>query len=158
MDEVRLRPVTYTDLSAIRHEVAVSEAPQFRSPEFLVIHYTGSYRDGSEGTPDALYIVAAAAAARAAWWCPSTILDFRELEYHWGDNMAWVTGITWDKGIRLAWPLAIVVGDGCRKALRSLLREEYAGLCVETLDEAFALCRQKAREHEERLKEIRDRA
>jgi hypothetical protein len=33
------------------------------------------------------------------------------------------------------------------------LRENYEGLCVETLDEAFALCRQKAREHEQRLKE-----
>jgi hypothetical protein len=80
------------------------------------------------------------------------------LEYHWGDNMQWITGITWDGGLRLRWPLAVVVGDKCRKALRSLLREEYEGLCVETLEEAFTLCRQKAREHEQRLREKRGQA
>lgn len=158
MGDVRLRAVTYADLSALRHEVAVADGPRFQPPEFLVIRYFGSYRDGAEGEPDAKYILAAAAAAREAWWSPCTILDFQELEYHWGDNMEWVTGITWDKGVRLAWPLAIVVGNRCRKALRSLLREEYEGLCVETLEEAFALCRQKARQHEQRLKEMRNRA
>jgi hypothetical protein len=155
MNEVRLRPVTYTDLSALRHGVAVSETPPFHTPEFLVIRYFGSYRSGADGKPDALYIVATAAAAREAWWCPSTILDFRALEYHWGDNMEWVTGVTWDKGLRLAWPLAVVVGDGCRKALRSLLRERYEGLCVESLEEAFALCRRKAEEHRQQLRERR---
>jgi hypothetical protein len=51
-----------------------------------------------------------------------------------------------------------VVGDGCREALRSLLRDEYAGLCVESLDEAFALCRVKAEEHEQQLEQWRSRA
>ncbi len=45
------------------------------------------------------------------------------------------------------WTLEDVVGDRCRDALRSLLRDEYQGLCVELLDEAFALCRRKAEEH-----------
>ncbi len=158
MDDVRLRPVKYEELSALRHEVAVSEAPRFHSPDFLVIRYFGSYRDGGDGKPDALYILAAAAAAREAWWCYSTILDFRELEYHWGDNMEWITRIGWDSGIRLHWPMAVVVGDKCRDALRSLLREEYKEYCVESMDEAFALCRQKKQEHEKRLKEKRDGA
>jgi hypothetical protein len=154
MDEVRLRPVTYAELSALRHEIMISEAPQFQAPEFLVIRYFGSYRDGADGKSDALYIVAAAAAARKAWWCPSTIVDFRELEYHWGDNMLWVKGIASD-GPKLRRPLAIVVGDRCRKALRSLLREEYETFCVESLEEAFSLCRKKTLEHEQRLKETR---
>jgi hypothetical protein len=156
MDEVRLRTVTYAELSALRHEVAVSEAPRFHSAEFLVVRYFGSYRDGGAGKPDALYILAAAAAAREAWWCYSTILDFRELEYHWGDNMEWIARIGWDPGLRLRWPLAVVVGDKCRYALRSLLREKYQGLCVESLEEAFALCRQKVQEHEQRLNELRE--
>jgi hypothetical protein len=42
MGEVQLRPVTYEELSVLCHEVAVSEAPQFHSPEFLVIRYFGS--------------------------------------------------------------------------------------------------------------------
>lgn len=158
MAEVMLRPVSYAELSDLRHEVAVADGPRFQSPEFLVVHYFGSYRSGAEGEQDAKYILAAAAAARQAWWSYSTILDFRELEYRWGDNMQWVAGIGWDKGIRLHWPLAIVVGDRCRDALRSLLRDEYAGLCVESLDEAFALCRVKAQEHERQLKQWRSQA
>jgi hypothetical protein len=156
MDEVRLRTVTYAELSALRHEVAVSEAPKFHSPEFLVIRYFGSYRDGGAGKPDALYILAAAAAARQAWWCYSTILDFQGLEYHWGDNMEWIPRIAWDPGTRLRWPLAVVVGGKCRDALRSLLRETYPEYCVETMEEAFALCRRKKQEHEQRLEELRE--
>lgn len=152
MGKARLRTVTYADLSALRHEVAVVDGSEFQPPEFLVVRYFGAYRDGSEGTPDAKYILAAAAAAREAWWSRCTILDFRALEYRWGDNMAWVARIGWDKGIQLQWPLAIVVGDGCRDALRSLLRDKYPGLCVESLDEAFALCRVKAEEFDRQLK------
>jgi hypothetical protein len=158
MAEVRLRLVTYSELSAIRHEVAVADGPPHQTSEFLVIRFFGSYRDGAEGEQDARYIVAAAAAAREAWWCYSTILDFQELEYRWGDNMEWITRVGWDPGIRLHWPLAVVVGDKCRHALRSLLRDEYDGLCVESLQEAFALCRQKAREHEQQLREKRGQA
>jgi hypothetical protein len=158
MDEVRLRHVTYTELSALQHEVAISECPRFHTPEFLVIRYSGSYRDGSAGKGDALYIVAAAASAQKAWWAPSTILDFRHLEYRWGDEMEWVTSIAWDPGTRLHDPLAVVVGDECRDALRSLLLEEYESYCVETLEDAYAMCRRKEQEHEQRLKESRDRA
>jgi hypothetical protein len=156
MTEARLRPVTYAELSGLRHEVAVADGPPFQPPEFLVIRYFGSYRDGAEGEPDARYILAAAAAAQKAWWAYSTILDFRELEYRWGDNMEWVAGIGWDPGVRLHWPLAVVVGDRCRDALRSLLRDEYQGLCVESLEEAFALCGRKAEEHKQRLREMRE--
>jgi len=115
MSEVRLRPVTYAELSAIRHEVAVSESPQHHSPKFLLIRYFGSYRDGAAGHPDALYILAAAAAAREAWWCYSTILDFHELEYRWGDNMTSVRRIGWDPGIRLYWPLAVATRRRARR-------------------------------------------
>ena len=123
MAEVRLRPVSYAELSALRHEVAVADGPPFQAAEFLVIRYFGSYRDGAEGEPDAKYILAAAASAQKAWWAYSTILDFRELEYRWGDNMEWISRIGWDPGLRLHWPLAVVVGDKCRDALQSLLRD-----------------------------------
>lgn len=76
----------------------------------------------------------------------------------WGDNMAWVTQIGWDRVTRLQWPLVIVVGNDCRDALRSLLRDKYAGMCVESLDEAFDLCRVKAQEHEQQLKQWRSQA
>jgi hypothetical protein len=158
MGEVRLRPVTYAELSALRHEVAIADGPQFQAPDFLVIRYFGAYRSGSPGREDALYIVAAAAAAREAWWSPRTVLDFRELEYRWGDNMEWATSITWSPVLRTNEPFAIVVGDRCRDALRSLLREEYEQFCVETLEQAFESCRQQSLVYDQRLKEFRGRA
>jgi hypothetical protein len=157
MAEVRLRPVTFAELSDLRHEVAVAAGPRFRAPEFLVIRYFGVYKDGSAGRGDALYVVATAAAARKAWWSPCTVLDFRELEYRWGDEMEWVTSIAWDRVLRAHEPLAVVVGDGCRDALRSLLSEEYEQFCVESLEQAFESCRRQALIHDQRLKEFRDR-
>ncbi len=156
MYEVRLRQVTLADLSDLRHEVAIAEGPWFRPPDFLVIRYSGAYRYGSAGKGDALYIVATAAAARKAWWSPSTVLDFRDLEYRWGDEMGWVTGITWDPVIGTHEPLAMVVGDKCRDALRSLLREEYERFCVDTLEQAFILCHQQDQVYQERLRSFRD--
>jgi hypothetical protein len=152
MSDVRLRPVSYAELSDLQHEVAVAETPRFQSTEFLVIRYFWTYRDGAEGEPDARYILAAAA-AREAWWAYSTVFDFRELVYRWGDNMQWATPVGRAPGMQMHWPLAIVVGDRCRDALRSLLRAEYEGLCIESLEEAFALCRRKAEEHKRRLRE-----
>src|SRR5438067_50640 len=157
MDEVSLRPITLAELSGLRHEIAVAERPSGRPPEFLVIRYSGEYRSGSAGRGDALYIVATAAAARKAWWSPSTVLDFRDLEYYWGDEMQWVTSIVWDPVIRTHQPLAVVVGNKCRDALRTLLREEYERFCVETPEQAFALCRQQAVLYDQRLKEFRVR-
>jgi hypothetical protein len=153
MDEVQLRPVTFAELSGLGHETFTSEQKPFLTPEFLVIRYVGVYRPGGEGRGDALYIVSTAKAAREAWYCNSTILDFRELEYVWGDEMEWVTSITWDCVIRYHAPLAIVVGAKCRGALKSLLRDQYATFCVETLEQAYAMGRQKAHDDKKYLKE-----
>ena len=158
MDEIRLRRVTLTELSDLRHEVSVAEGPSTRAPEFLVIRYSGAYRIGAAGKGDALYIVATAAAARRAWWSRSTVLDFRDLEYRWGDEMEWVSSIVWDPAIHTHEPLALVVGEKCRDALRSLLRDEYEKFCVETLEKAFVLCRHQTQVYDQRLKEFRGRA
>lgn len=157
MSDVRLRPVTFAELSNLRHEVAVAEGPRHCAPDILVIRYVGTYRDGSEGRGDALYIVATAAAARRAWWSPCTILDFRELEYHWGDEMEWVSSITRDGVIDIGAPFAVVVGDKCRDALQSLLRKRYREFCVDTLEEAFDSCRRQSLVYHQRLKEFQGR-
>jgi hypothetical protein len=155
MGVVRLRPVTFAELSDLRHEVAIADGPQFQTPEFLVVRYFGVYKQGAAGLGDALYIVATAAAARKAWWSPCTVIDFRELEYCWGDEMAWVTSIVWDRILRAHAALAVVVGDRCRDAMRSLLREEYERFCVENLEQAFESCRRQALVYDQRLEEFR---
>jgi len=144
MNEVRLRQMTFAELSDLRHETFLSEQQPFLTPEFLIIRYVGVYRPGSAGHGDALYIVATAKAAREAWYCNSTILDFRELDYVWGEEMEWVTSITWDRVICYHAPL-----------LKSLLCDEYDKFCVETLEQAYAMGRQQAQDYKLYLKEWR---
>jgi hypothetical protein len=52
----------------------------------------------------------------------------------------------------------VVVGNGCRDALRSLLREEYEQFCVDGLDQAFESCRRQALVYDQLLKAFRGRA
>jgi hypothetical protein len=151
MEEIRLRPVTLEELSGLRHETFTSEERPFATPEFLVIRYSGTYRDGSAGRGDALYIVATAKAAREAWHSRSTVLDFRDLAYAWGDEMERVTSIGWNPVIRFHTPLGIVVGEKCRTALKLLLRDEYDRFCVDTLEQAYLLCRRKEQDYKQHL-------
>jgi len=157
VDEIRLRPVTFEQLSAISHSVFVSDAAGRRSPEFLVIRYAGVYRDGSSGKGDALYIVATAEAALKAWWAPCTILDLRELQYAWGDEMEWITSIGWGRLTRCHAPLAIVVSDKCRAALKSLLEDQFDRFCVDSMDAAYSSCRKQQVEWEQALKGWREK-
>jgi hypothetical protein len=153
VDDVRLRPVTLDQLSALRHSVFVSESGDFGSPEFLVIRYEGVYRDGARGQGDALYLVAAAEAALKAWWAPCVILDLRELQYAWGDEMEWIASIGWDRVTRCHAPLAIVVSEKCRTALKSLLEEQFDRFCVASLEEAYSSCRKQEAEWRQAVKD-----
>ena len=153
VDEVRLKPVTFEQLSALRHSVFVSESAGRGSPEFLVVRYEGVYRDGGAGHDDALYLVAAAKAAQKAWWAPCTILDLRELQYSWGDEMEWITSIGWDGVMRLHSPLAIVVSDKCRAPLKSLLEADFGRFCVDGMEAAYASCRRQDVEWKQAIKD-----
>src|SRR6185503_18905452 len=124
-----------------------------RAPEFLVVRYQGDYRDGADGRGDALYIVAAAEAAKKAWWAPCIVLDLRELHYRWGDEMAWITSIAWDRVIGRHAPFAVVVSDKCRTALKSLLEDDFDRFCIETLEQAFSSCRLQQIQWQQALKE-----
>ena len=75
--------------------------------------------------------------------------------------MSWVKNITWDRLIRAHQALAVIVGDSCRDALRSLLRDDYERFCVETLEEALDSCRKQAviydRLHDEFLEQATEK-
>lgn len=152
MADIRLRPVNYEGLSALKHSVFISESTAGHSHEFLVVQIRGDC--GTED--DVLYILAAAKGAREAWWAPCTILDFRELTYSWGDEMEWVADISRDPGTRLRAPLAIIVSDRCRYGLQSLL-EDDENICVDTMEQAIELCRLQEITWSQRLKEFLDR-
>jgi hypothetical protein len=148
---MRLHEVTLSDLSPLRHTIRLTEAEGWDTPEFMVISYTGDYRYGSAGAPDARCILATAEAAHRAWYSQAIVLDFSRLSYQWGDEMEWVLGIGGRTG-ECAYPLVIVVGDGCRAAMITLLEDEYAPHCVESLPEAYLLGRRKIEEYDRCLK------
>jgi hypothetical protein len=149
---MQLVQVKLDQLSRLTHTVWVSEHERHGTPEFLVIKYCGIYRDGFDGSPDAKYILATAAAARAAWFSEVVVLDFTDLAYAWGDEMGWVFDITREPGLGCSSPLVVVVGDRSRDAIKTLIPEDYADVCRDDLTAAEELGRSKRAEYKAWLK------
>ena len=135
----QLNPVSLEQLSALEHEVRLPSYPKFHVPEFKVIAYAGTYRSGSQGKDDALYITATAAAAHKAWYTESIVIDFSCLRYDWGDEMQWVLNIGQQAPATCHYPLAIIVGPDCEQALRTLIPGEYDDHCATSLEDAITL-------------------
>lgn len=148
---MQLNPVSLEQLSALKHEVRLPSHPKFDSPEFKVIAYAGTYRPGAEGKDDALYITATAAAAHHAWYTESIVIDFSGLRYEWGDEMQWVLDIGQRGPATCHFPLAIIVGPECDRALKSLIPGEYDDHCVASLEDAVALLAAKRSAYEQCL-------
>lgn len=152
---MELTPVSLESLSAITHSVALPQHERFASPEFVYVAFRGRYRDGAEGTPDATYIVSIMEAVQCAWYTECLIIDLADVIYNWGDNMAWVYGIGWSGESRCQKPLAIIVSDKCRKALKTLAPDDYKDHCVESLEQAVDLIRSKKLEYNRRMNDWR---
>ena len=145
MQNVNFTEVKLTDLSDITHQILLSEHDRFDTPEFKIIRYIGIYKYGSEGKGDFTYIRAVCQSACEAWWSKATILDFSQLDYQWGDEM--------DSAIGMAEPLVILVGEKCRKALKTLWPDEYDDFCCDTMEQAITLARTKIIRHDEQLEQ-----
>lgn len=152
MERMKFSEVTYSGLSSITHQIFIYKRQRYATSEVKIIKFIGSYHHGGAGRDDALYIRAACAAAQTAWFSETNILDFSELDYQWGDEMEWAFSFGWDSSIKYQFPLAVVVGDGCRKALQSLLTSEYQDYCRDTLPKALKLAEQKHLQYKEHRK------
>ncbi|WP_284620756.1 hypothetical protein [Aquabacterium humicola] len=153
---MKLSTITLEQLSSLTHEVKLPEE-RSRSPFFKVISYHGEYRYGSGGNADARYIVATATAAHEAWFTEGIVIDFSDLKYEWGDEMEWVLGIAQGGPTGCSFPLVIIVGAKCKPAIQTLIPDEYADFCVESLDDALLLLEQKRRAYRQCLAEWRPR-
>ena len=127
------------DLSRIAHSyhIAPSDGPGRAA---LIIRFVGQYGVGCKGNGDAAYMNAVASAGLAAWNPNRLILDFRELEYVWGDMLTSVlcvgdgrvrylellgSGIADPKDMQPGnIPTAVVISDKCREGITSLLVQE----------------------------------
>lgn len=143
-----LVPVSLEGLSGLTHTIALAPHQKFEPPEFVSVSFVGKYRDGSLGRDDARYISAVLAAVDRAWFWQALILDLAQLHYRWGDDLTCIFHLgtlSWSQCDR---PLAIVVGDECRGALKTLAPGSYEIYCVESHQEAVGLIRKQRPEYE----------
>lgn len=84
-------------------------------PIMLTVKFTGLYRDGSEGAPDATLMKGAINTAMDLWEPQALLIDLSEFEYNWGDDIDRVLD---EPSERV--PYTIVIGPKCREALSSL--------------------------------------
>ena len=145
---MELQPISLETLSGIRYSASLAPHKEFEQPEFIHVAFRGEYQDGSMGKPDALYLTATIAALDTAWYSQAFIIDLTELKYDWGDEMDWVWGIGWQGWCCAQRPLAIIVSDLCRDALKSLAPDEYEKHAVETFDDALASIRRQKPEYD----------
>ncbi|MCE9578863.1 MAG: hypothetical protein K8W52_37405 [Deltaproteobacteria bacterium] len=89
----------------------------------VALAFTGTYRDGSRGSPDAARMRAHVAAAIEAWAPDGIVLDFAALRYRWGDGLIGVFE-TVSRGALVPRPSAIVRGPDSAAGLGSLCSSE----------------------------------
>jgi hypothetical protein len=86
-----------------------------KQPFLSIIHlaFAGDYRTGSGGAPDAHYIEGLTRTVHEIWRPSAMILDLRDLNYEWGDEMDLVLQPPTDIS-------AIVVSPKCEPAISTL--------------------------------------
>lgn len=152
---MQLVPVSFEKLSNIKYSIALAPHERCSTPEFVVVKFTGVYRYGSAGRPDALFLVSMLAAVQKAWFTTSLIIDFTDFSYEWGDEMNWIHDVGRFLPSPCDKPLAIVVGDQCRAALQTLSPDDYNQNCVKSFDDAVALIRSRKPEFDQCMNEWR---
>lgn len=96
-----------------------------REGAVLVVGFTGIYRDGSAGAPDARRMSAHIAAGLATWPADAVVLDLSELAYRWGDGVIAVSEVAERGGdALLPRPIAMVTGPASHGGLASLCTPE----------------------------------
>ena len=87
----------------------------------LVIKYSGKYGIGSAGNKDAQFMFAKGEYGLNLFEPSGAILDFRELEYEWGDMLDLVLNVGSNQYIDSEFPIALIVGDKCEEAISTLI-------------------------------------
>ena len=82
--------------------------------DILIISFNGKYRDGSAGSPDAGLLKGVIKTGVSVFDPFSILIDLRNLEYNWGDNL--------DLSFEETEPTkaVVLVGEKCRRAMSTL--------------------------------------
>lgn len=143
-----LKPVTFESETDLRYEIQLESSED--NPRFciVVLSFSGRYRPGHSGAPDARFIQGIMQAAMGIWRPAALILDFRKLDYIWGDEMEEVLGCRGE----IELPYAVVLGDQCRPAITTLVQQFHPEIASATeldhifddIDEAWRYVHRKA--------------
>lgn len=106
--------VSLDDLSNLECTFLLGD-DQSKYAGILMIRFSGEYRHGCAGNPDGQFMVAMRNAGVGAFNPYAVILDLSSLKYQWGDMLDSAFG---SGGRYLPW--AVVVGEGCRRAIETL--------------------------------------
>ncbi len=114
---MQLQPIWLDRATDIRYEFQLETTGKNRFHYTLIAKFIGTYRPGSEGSPDAHFICGIAQTAVSMWGPGGLILDLREISYVWGDEMYMVLdGDSWAHI-----PTAVVGSSACLPAIGTLL-------------------------------------
>jgi hypothetical protein len=110
-----MKELTISDeCPTISHRFHLTDGEAYRSNRALIVSFTGHYRDGSSGNPDAAYMRAMIGLGCDLWWHKGLVIDLSALKYDWGDMIE----SAFDHPRDL--PVAIVVGPLSSRALATL--------------------------------------
>ena len=130
-----IKPITFESETDIRYEMALETSEEKRGFWcILILSFSGRHRPGHSGAPDAGFIRGITQAALGVWRPSGLVLDLRRLDYVWGDEMEEVLGCRGE----IEQPYAIVLGDQCRPAITTLVRQFHPEITSATeLDHIF---------------------
>ena len=144
---MQLQPVSFDKETDIRYEFQLETTGKNRFWYTLIAKFSGTYRPGSAGAPDAHFIHGIAQTAIAMWHPAAVILDLREFAYVWGDEMDLVLGAGSDRRV----PTAVVGSDACLPAIGTLIHginskqpATDAENIFDSIEEAWKYVRKKA--------------
>jgi hypothetical protein len=120
---MELKRVSLEELSRIEYSLYTGVRANTHQ-EILLARFTGVCGIGSSGSDDAIFMRAIVVAALDAWSPFGLILDLRQLDYQWGDEMTSVLcgGDRYLGVPRL--PTTVIVSNQCRTGLTSLVEQE----------------------------------
>ena len=126
---MKFQKVDLTDKSNLKFECFEARRDSRPYLNLIFLKVSGQYRHGSEGKADCYFIKNVMLQASDCF-CPSgMVVDFRELEYEWGDDIE----MLFDCPNYLK-EVAFILGPKCQPALASLLLyDENAPLIDEKL-------------------------
>jgi hypothetical protein len=128
---VNLQPLSLASDSAIQYAFFLEKDTSSSDDITLVTRFSGVYRIGHLGAPDAHFMKRMVDIAYLRWQPARLILDFSDLDYQWGDEMDFFTGYSWNMA-NTSWDTdtdfwkgediscALVVGEKCIEAISTL--------------------------------------